>query len=105
MGMHRPVTVEEAQAFVSRARSKTTDYDRPYAARMFDEIRQAAKAGQEKLFVDIIQYAYDFNESWSEAEYSKLLEALIVEAWDKGFNTRTICRNGEYVFIVSWAEN
>ena len=103
--MNRPITIEEAQAFVLRARSKTTDSDRPYAARMFDEIKQMAKNGQEQLFVDIIQYAYDFNEFRSKAEYAKLLDALIAEAWTKGFHTRTLCRDGEYVFVVSWAEN
>lgn len=103
--MIKPITVEEAQAFVARARSKTTDFDRPYAARMFNEIKQAEKNGQEQLFVDIIQYSYDFNESRSKAEYAKLLDALIAEAWKKGFYTRTLCRDGEYVFVVSWAEN
>ena len=103
--MLRPITIEEAQAFVARAKSKTTDFDRPYVQRMFDEIRQEAKAGRERLFIDIIQYAYDFNQSWSKAEYSKLLEALRTEARNRGFHTRTIYCNGECAIVVSWAEN
>lgn len=97
------ITAEEARA-LSKLNGCVSIKTQPYITRMFEEIRKQAKIGRTKMFVDLVEYSYHFNMSLTHPSYLKLMENMQQAAEKQGFTTERFCQNGEYVFIVSWAE-
>ena len=98
------ITADEARAF-SKSAGCVSIKSQPYIARMFDEIRKQAKIGKTQAFIDLIEYSFHFNQSLTHPSYMRLMENMEIAAQNQGFATHRLCQKGEYVFVVSWAEN
>lgn len=98
------ITADEARALSKSAGCISTN-SQPYIARMFDDIRKCAKIGKTKIFVDLVEYSYHFNQSLTHPSYIHLMENMEISAENAGFCHRRILQKGEYLFEVSWAEN
>lgn len=96
------ITANEARA-LSKANGCTDIAIQPYITHMFEEIREQAKIGNTKLFVDVIDYAYYFNMSIVHSCCMFLMEEMEKAAKEKGFCVKRLFPNREY-FVVSWAE-
>ena len=66
------ITANEARA-LSKGAGCVSMNTQPYITRMFDDIRKHAKIGKTKMFVDLIEYAYHFNQSLTHPSYIKLM--------------------------------
>jgi hypothetical protein len=97
------ITANEARA-LSKNPGCTDLNSQPYITRMFDEIRQQAKIGKTKMYVDLIEYAYHFNQSLTHPSYMRLMEHMEMYAENAGFICQSILQKGEYLFLISWAE-
>ena len=76
----------------------------PFFDLMYDDIRQAAKDGKSKIWIDILQYEYVLNKSLAYVSRLHLLNNIETEAKKQGYTTKRICDSGEFVLEVSWAE-
>ena len=97
------ITANEARA-LSKNAGCTDLNSQLYVTRMFDEIRTQAKIGKNKIFIDLVEYSYHFNQSLTHPSYMRLMENMEVYAENAGFTCRRILQKGEYLFLVSWAE-
>lgn len=97
------ITADEARA-LSKTNGCVSISSQPYITRMFDDIRKQAKIGKTKMFVDLIEYSYHFNQSLKHPSYIHLMETMQCAAENQGFATWRLCQKEEYVFVVSWAE-
>lgn len=98
------IAANEARALSKEAGCVSIN-TQPYIARMFDDVRKYAKIGKTKMFVDLIEYAYHFNQSLTHPSYMKLMESMEVYAEQAGFAHRRVLQHGEYLLEISWAEN
>lgn len=97
------ITANEARA-LSKSAGCTDLNSQPYITRMFEEIRKQAKIGKTKMFVDLVEYAYHFNQSLTHPAYIHLMENMEMYAESAGFTCKRLLQKGEYLFIISWAE-
>ena len=97
------ITADEARA-LSKGAGCVSMNTQPYIARMFDDIRRHAKMGKTKMFVDLIEYAYRFNQSLTHPSYIRLMENMEMYADNSGFAHKRILQRGEYLLEISWAE-
>lgn len=97
------ITADEARA-LSKGAGCISINTQPYIARMFDDIRIHAKMGKTKMFVDLIEYAYRFNQSLTHPSYIRLMENMETYADNAGFAHKRILQRGEYLLEISWAE-
>lgn len=97
------ITANEARA-LSKGAGCVSMNTQPYLARMFDDIRIHAKMGKTKMFVDLIEYAYRFNQSLTHPSYIKLMENMEAYAERAGFAHKRILQRDEYLLEISWAE-
>lgn len=97
------ITANEARALSKEAGCVSMN-TQPYITRMFDDIRKYAKIGKTKMLVDLVEYAYHFNQSLTHPSYIKLMENMEAYAEQAGFAHRRILQRGEYLLQISWAE-
>lgn len=97
------ITADEARA-LSKGAGCVSINTQPYITRMFDDIRKYAKIGKTKMFVDLIEYTYHFNQSLTHPSYIKLMENMETYAEQMGFAHKRILQHGEYLLEISWAE-